>query len=107
MQATFGSDGKIAETGKGAHPGTAEGLGGANIKGVNDPKAKIDADQEGHDAGKEASKEPITTGRAPVGYDAGTGNVATAYEPEGGNTQNAAGGTTVALDKGNVLPTGK
>lgn len=34
--------------GKGAHPAVAEGLGGKNISGIDDPKAQIDAAITGH-----------------------------------------------------------
>ena len=45
---------------------------------------------------EEAMKqEPITTGRAPVGYDP-TGSVATLEDPGRGNTKNAAGSFTTA-----------
>ena len=56
------------------------------------------------DAETDASPEPITTGRAPVGYDAGSGNVATLEDPGRGNTKTAAGRTTLAGNQKAALP---
>lgn len=108
MQASFGSDGEITAKGAGAHPGTAEGLGGVNIKGDNDPKAQIDGDKVGRNVETDASSEPITTGRAPIGYDA-VGEVVTMEDPGRGNTKNASGNATSAGNPKNALPgqTGK
>ena len=56
------------------------------------------------DAETDASPEPITTGRAPVGYDADSGNVATIEDPGRGNTKTAAGKTTLAGNQKAALP---
>ena len=55
------------------------------------------------DAEQAMKQEPITTGRAPVGYDA-TGNVATLEDPGRGNTKTAAGNTTTAGNPKTALP---
>ncbi len=57
MEGTFGSDGELKKTGPSGVQ-TAEGLGGINIKGPEDPKATQDANA---DTGKDVSKEHINS----------------------------------------------
>ncbi len=56
VEGTFGSDGELKKTGP-SDVQTAEGLGGSNIRGVEDPKTKKDANA---DTGKEIPDEHIT-----------------------------------------------
>lgn len=53
----------------------------------------------------DASSEPITTGRAPIGYDA-VGEVVTMEDPGRGNIKTAAGNATSAGNPKNALPYG-
>lgn len=55
------------------------------------------------DVETDASSEPITTGRAPIGYDA-VGEVVTMEDPGRGNTKNASGNATSAGNPKNALP---
>ena len=48
VEGTFGSDGELKKTGPSGVQ-TAEGLGGSNIKGVDDSKIKIDANKATQD----------------------------------------------------------
>lgn len=57
VEGTFGSDGELKKTGP-SDLKVAEGLGGSNIKGVDDAKTKKDAEK---DTGKEVSDEHINT----------------------------------------------
>ena len=57
MEGTFGSDGELKKTGPSGMQ-TAEGLGGSNIKGVNDSKTKTDAEA---DNGRTIPDEHINT----------------------------------------------
>lgn len=57
MEGTFGGDGELTKTGPSGVQ-TAEGLGGSNIKGPEDLKAKQDANA---DTGKNVSKEHINS----------------------------------------------
>jgi len=59
MEGTFGSDGELKKTGPSGVQ-TAEGLGGSNIKGPEDPKAKQDA---AADTGKDVPKEHINSSK--------------------------------------------
>ncbi|KAK9792976.1 hypothetical protein WJX73_005606 [Symbiochloris irregularis] len=92
MEATFGNDGKLVE--KGNTVQTAEGLGGVNIKGVNDPKAQSDTtDGPGHDL---KIKDTLVTDHGEVRYDLGSNHIATAGDPLTGNNKTAAGNVTTA-----------
>ena len=55
------------------------------------------------DVETDASSEPITTGRAPIGYDA-VGEVVTMEDPGRGNVKNAAGNATSAGNPKMALP---
>lgn len=70
MEGSFGSDGELKKTGPSGVQ-TAEGLGGTNIKGPGDPKAKQDANA---DTGKEVPKEHINSSKQypRVGTDPGS-----------------------------------
>ena len=56
MEGTFGSDGELKKTGP--SDVTAEGLGGSNIKGVDDSKTRTDAEA---DTGRTVSDQHINT----------------------------------------------
>ena len=70
---------------------------------LRDPKSKLTENSIGADVETDASSEPITTGRAPVGYDA-VGEVVTMEDPGSGNTKNASGNATSAGNPKNALP---
>ena len=57
VEGTFGSDGELKKTGP-TDLKVAEGLGGSNIKGVEDAKTKKDAEK---DTGREIPDEHINT----------------------------------------------
>lgn len=57
MEGTFGSDGELKKTGP-SDVQTAQGLGGSNIKGVNDSKTRTDAEA---DTGKTVSDQHINS----------------------------------------------
>lgn len=92
MEGSFGSDGELKKTGPSGVQ-TAEGLGGTNIKGPGDPKAKQDANA---DTGKEVPKEHINSSKQypRVGTDPGTNSVTTIDAPESGRTNQGQGSTT-------------
>ncbi|KAL0051654.1 hypothetical protein WJX82_011316 [Trebouxia sp. C0006] len=92
MEGTFGSDGELKKTGPSGVQ-TAEGLGGINIKGPEDPKAKQDANA---DTGKDVSKEHINSSNQypRVGTDPATNSVTTIDAPESGRTNQGQGSTT-------------
>eukprot|EP00891_Asterochloris_glomerata_P009096 jgi/Astpho2/9096/Aster-x0384 len=90
MQATFTNDGGMK---KGETVQTAEGLGGVNIKGTQDPKTKVDA--EADTGKKEVNPSPTANAPGPaIGTDAASKFVATAEHPESGRPE-TSGNVTV------------
>ncbi len=93
MEATFDKQGNLAQTGP-SEVKTAEGLGGANVKGVDDERTHFDPQQE---TGKEVTDRLPGAG-ADVGFDVGSGNVALMGDdqPTGiqDNSKIASGNTT-------------
>lgn len=57
MEGTFGSNGELKKTGP-SDVQTAQGLGGSNIKGVDDSKTRTDAEA---DTGKTVSDQHINS----------------------------------------------